>query len=296
MTSGPKPPGESQLTSRSLTATATFYEDLTALAQIATILHRPDDAEHYTAEAQQVRDAFNKRLFHPETNTYDRGSQTAEAMPLVLGMVPAGREQAVLANLVANIAAHNDHVTAGDIGFHYLVRALTDMGRSDVLASMMSRTDSPSYGYQLARGATTLTEAWDANPDDSQNHFMLGHGDEWFYRGLAGIRFDLADTDSAIRLDPAFLPTLHSVSATYRSALGNIRSEWKRNGQTVRWSISIPAGASALVSFRDLRPESVEEAQGRHKMTENAHCETRLGYLVCRLGSGDYTFAGAARH
>ena len=54
------------------------------------------------------------------------------------------------------------------------------------------RTDSPSYGYQLAQGATALTEAWDSNPNSSQDHFMLGHAEEWFYRGLAGIDFDLS--------------------------------------------------------------------------------------------------------
>ena len=57
---------------------------------------------------------------------------------------------------------------------------------------MLSRTDSPSYGYQLKQGATTLTEAWDADPRSSQNHFMLGAAEEWFYRGLAGIDLDLS--------------------------------------------------------------------------------------------------------
>ncbi len=291
---GPKPPGPSQLTSRSLTATATFYEDLDALSQIASILNRPGDAAKYMAEAQQVREAFNKRLFHPETNTYDRGSQTAEAMPLALGMVPAGHEQQVLANLIADIVAHNDHDTAGDVGFHYLVRALTDLDRSDVLARMMSRTDSPSYGYQLAQGATTLTEAWNANPDDSQNHFMLGHGDEWFYRGLAGIRFDFADAVSAIRLDPAFVPTLKSAGATYHSALGDVRSDWQREGRNVRWSIAIPPGARAVISFRDLRPESVRDAQKAGKMADDAHCRNHSGFLICIIGSGSYMFTGAA--
>src|SRR5208283_2321989 len=112
--------------------------------------------------------------------------------PLALGMVPAGHDQAVLDNLVADIHAHGDHVTAGDIGFHYVVRALTDYVRSDVLAAMLARTDSPSYGYQLAKGATTLAEAWDTNPTGSQNHLMLGHGEEWFYRGLAGLSIDMA--------------------------------------------------------------------------------------------------------
>ena len=171
---GPGEPGESKLTTKGLTATATYYEDLTTLAHIATLLHHPDDATTYTAQAATAKQTFNARFFHADTNQYDTGSQTANAMPLVTGLVPEDRRTAVLANLVTDIHAHHDHVTAGDIGFHYVVRALTDGDRSDVLLAMLSRTDAPSYGAQLAHGATTLTEAWDANPNSSQDHFMLG--------------------------------------------------------------------------------------------------------------------------
>ncbi len=98
----------------------------------------------------------------------------------------------MLEALVADFRAHNNHVTAGDVGFHYVVDALLEGGRSDVLYDMLERTDTPSYGYQLAKGATALTEAWDADPNSSQDHFMLGHAEEWFYRGLGGINVDLS--------------------------------------------------------------------------------------------------------
>jgi hypothetical protein len=186
---GPRFPGESQLTGNGLTATAIYYQDLTALAKVASVLGRDQEAEEIAHEAMLVKNAFNAKLFHADSNSYDRGSQTAQAMPLALGMVPDGHEAGVLNSLIEDIRAHGNHVTAGDIGFHYVVRALSDGGRSDVLFEMLSRTDSPSYGFQLSKGATTLTEAWDTNPASSQNHFMLGHGEEWFYRGLAGIDF-----------------------------------------------------------------------------------------------------------
>jgi hypothetical protein len=115
---------------------------------------------------------------------------------------------------------------------------------------MFSRTDTPSYGYQLAQGATTLTEAWDANPQDSQNHFMLGEAEEWFYRGLAGIDFDLdRDEDSQIRIHPAIVGEIQEASASYQSKLGKIQSSWLRNGAGVRMTVSIPEGATATIVF-----------------------------------------------
>jgi hypothetical protein len=247
---GPRSPGKSQLTSKGVTATAIDYQDLTTMARIATLLDHPADAVKYTREAQSIKTAFNAHFFHPETNEYDTGSQTANAMPLVVGLVPAGRHDAVLNNLVADIRRHNNHVTAGDIGFHYVVHVLTDNGRSDVLFDMLSRTDKPSYGDQLAHGATTLTEAWDANPDDSQDHFMLGHAEEWFYRGLAGIDFDRTRAaDERILIHPAIVGNVQRAAATFYSSLGEIQSRWSRTGNTLRMNVTIPSGTTATIQF-----------------------------------------------
>jgi hypothetical protein len=245
---GPHSPGESQLTGKGLTATAIYYQDLQVLAATARLLGRAEDAERYVLEAASIREAFNRQLFHAETAIYDRGSQTAQAMPLALGLVPENARAAVLAKLVADIRAHGNHVTAGDIGFHYVVRALTGGGRSDVLFDMLTREDSPSYGYQLAKGATTLTEAWDTNPASSQNHFMLGHAEEWFYRGLAGIDLDLSRTAPAkIVIRPAFVAGVPSAEARVETVLGSVESSWKRSGGRIELRVEIPAGARATV-------------------------------------------------
>ena len=245
---GPRSPGEAQLTGKELTATAIYYQDLRALEATASLLGKEADAASFGREAAEVRESFNKHLLHADTAIYDRGSQTAQAMPLVLGMVPDNLRQAVLDNLIKDVRAHGNHVTAGDVGFHYVVRALTDNGRSDVVFDMLSRTDSPSYGYQLERGATTLTEAWDANPGSSQNHFMLGHAEEWFYRGLAGINIDLSRAESRqILIRPAFLPKVPQAQAQVHSVLGTVESSWTRDEAKVIWRIGIPVGSRAIV-------------------------------------------------
>jgi alpha-L-rhamnosidase len=290
---GPLAPGESQLTSKGLTATAIYYEDLVTLAHIATLLNKPADATRYTNEASEVKIAFNDALYHPATKAYDQGSQTANAMPLYLGLVPEQDRAPVLANLVADIRAHHNHVTAGDVGFHYVVDALTEYGRSDVIYDMLTQTDSPSYGYQLSRGATTLTEAWDTNPGSSQNHFMLGHGEEWFYRGLAGIDFDLSRRNAdRIRLRPALESGASDASATVNTVLGQISSSWHRNGKDWSAKFVIPAGCQAtliLPAGAISREVQIHGAtvNNSESFAANGRHETRI------LGSGSYTFTGS---
>jgi hypothetical protein len=290
---GPGAPGRSQLTSKYVTATGTFFADYQALARIAALLGHEQESAAYASKAAAVRDAFNAKLFHAETNQYDRGSQTANALPLALGMVPAGHEMAVLDNLIAGIHAHNDHVTAGDIGFHYVVRALTDYGRSDLLKAMLSRTDSPSYGYQLERGATTLTEAWDTNPDSSQNHFMLGHGEEWFYRGLAGLSIDFSRSpDKAILLTPSFLAGIDSASASYLSIMGEVRIGWRRAGDAAQTDITIPPGAQAVLRLP--AGHWMESGKPAAHTAGVIHADQDASGLKLLLGSGVYRFSAAS--
>ena len=289
---GPGEPGESQLTSRGITATAIYYLDLTVLQRVASLLGKEADAETYKNLADEVRTAFNAAFFHPETNEYDQGSQTANAMPLAVGLVSDRNRQAVMESLVQDIRRHQNHVTAGDIGFHFVVQALTAGGRSDVLYDMLSRTDSPSYGYQLQRGATSLTEAWDTNTNSSQNHFMLGHAEEWFYRGLAGIDFDMSRRrDEQIVIKPYLPAKTESAEATYDSVLGKIVSSWRRKAGTVTLDVTIPAGANASVVLPPRDPATVKESGNPlEKAPDVRILNSTNGSVACEVSSGDYHF------
>lgn len=209
---------------------------------------RSDESRQWAQKAEEVGTAFNARFFDASGHRYDKGSQTAQAMPLVLGLVPNEEREAVLDALVADIRAHSYHVTAGDIGYHYVVDALLDGGRSDILLKMLERTDSPSYGYQLARGATSLTEAWDANPASSQDHFMLGDAEEWFYRGLGGISVDFsAKGAERLVLRPSVQGDVAWVRCSYRSALGMIESSWQREQGSIEYRFTVPANSTATI-------------------------------------------------
>lgn len=290
---GPARPGPAQLTSRALTATAIYFEMLAALSRIAPLVGAPAlEAERWRARASAVKAAFNARLFDPATSRYDRDSQTASAMPLALGLVPDGHERAVLARLVAAVRARDNHVSAGDVGFHYVVEALTRYGRSDVLYDMLSRTDAPSYGAQLARGATALTEAWDADPRASQNHFMLGHAELWLYGGLAGIRIDMAAApDRRIVIDPQPVGEVAWAAARYRSALGEVVSDWRREGGRLRLRVRVPAGATATVRLPTAEARAVRESGRPLALAPGVRGAGLAGGRVAAVvGSGDYLF------
>src|SRR5690606_28552867 len=118
-------------------------------------------------------------------------------------------------------------VTAGDIGYRYLLRALAEGGRSDVIFDLNNQTEKPGYGYQLEHGATSLTEAWNARRSSSQNHFMLGQIMEWFYRDVAGIGFDPgAPGFKNVLIQPKPVGDLTWAKANYESIRGRVTTHW----------------------------------------------------------------------
>ena len=247
---GPGEPGRSKLTSPGVTATAIYYQDLQTLADCAKLLGKPQDEIAFRQQADTVKQAFNKQFYSPDIHTYDRKSQTAYAMALVTGLAPKNDCHFILELLISEIRAHNNHVTSGDVGFHYVVEALMDNGRSDVLYDLLSRTDAPSYGDQLAKGATSLTEAWDANPLSSQNHLMLGAAEEWFYRALAGIDLDFSRPEAErLIIRPTFISNLTHVDVTYHSVIGEIKVAWAHNNAVTSLTLDIPANTTAKLLF-----------------------------------------------
>jgi PelA/Pel-15E family pectate lyase len=289
---GPKAPGFAQLTPVPLTGTAFYYQDVRVLAEIATLLGKADEAAEYERLAGRIHAAFNREFFNAETRQYATGSQCANSIGLVMGLVEPANRQAVLDAVVQDVRQRGNALTAGDVGYRYLLRALAGGGRSDVIFAINNQSDKPGYGYQLAHGATSLTEAWNARSAVSQNHFMLGQIIEWFYGDLAGITCDPAGPGfKKIVIRPEPVGDLTWVNASFDSIRGKIGSEWKLRDGWLTLKVAIPANTSATVHV-PCRPEGqVTESGLPAERSVGVRLRGREGdRMVYEVGSGVYTF------
>ena len=262
------------------------------MAQAAKLLGHADDATAYQQLGVEIRAAFNKKFYDAAAHSYATGSQTSDAIPLVMGLAPPEDAAAIADSLVKEIRGRQNALTAGDVGYRYLLRALADSGHSDVIFDMNSRSDRPGYGMQIAKGATSLTEAWDADPGESMDHFMLGHLMEWFYSDLAGIQ---PDPDlpgfKGIEIKPSVVGDVTWARADYLSIHGKIESSWKCDGTKFMLDVMIPANTSATVYLPAARADSVTEGGkeigtvGDVKIVKSAK-----GMTILSVGSGVFHF------
>ena len=84
---GPKKSGASQHTPPPVTASAFYFYDAKVLAQIAGVLGQAEDAKEFAAKAERIRRSYNATFFNATNGTYATGSQCANALPLVMGIV-----------------------------------------------------------------------------------------------------------------------------------------------------------------------------------------------------------------
>ena len=241
---GPAKPGFSQLTPKGLTATAFYYYDAVILGKEAALLGKTQDVQQYADLAGHIRQAFNDTFFNKDSLDYGTGSQTANAMALYLGLVQSPNQGTVMDSLVADIRRHQNGTTAGDIGFHYVLKALED--KPDVIMDMNNQSVTPGYGYQLAKGATALTESWQALPSVSNDHLMLGHLMEFLYACIAGINAG-SPAYRTIEIRPTPVSGMTHAEATYACPYGRISSRWRVENGYFLLNVEIPVNTTAVI-------------------------------------------------
>jgi alpha-L-rhamnosidase len=278
-----------QSTPVGVTGTYGYWMSANGLATIAYALNKFSDAVKYSELASNISSAFHKTYFNATAHTYATGSQAADVFALEMGAVPATMEKDVVEHLINDIRRRNNHTSTGEIALPSWFRMLSFYGHDDVVYDFLSRTDSPSYGYAIVHGATSLTEDWDGPAPargqglSSQNHFMFGAVDEWLTRSLGGIQQAPNSIDYRIlHIKPAMIGNIRHVEATYRTTRGWIKSQWYRAGMIFTLKVKIPYGSIANVY--------VPGTNATSDYGTLVDVEKATGKAVFKVESGSYTF------
>ena len=293
---GPGPSGYTQLTSKEITATGVYYQDLIAMIHFAKLFNKYSDVQEFTKEAESIKNLFNQRLFHTDKGYYDRNSQTANALPLVVGLANNADKQTILDNLISvGVRGATNTITAGDVGFSYLIKALTDARESEVLFDLVTQTNGPGYAYMLSQGCTSLHESWKLEKGLSFNHFMLGHAEEWFYRGIGGITpSEQAPGYAKFTLYPQVAGDLTSANVTYQSIRGEIKSQWAIKDGYFNYNITIPVNSEATVFLPTSDPSTTSVTADSIPVEAHPYIQL-LGIernrIKLRIPSGNYSLS-----
>lgn len=237
----------SNLTPVAQTSTAGYYWMSRKLAEYAEILGYDQRlADYYRTLSEKIKDRFNEEFLDPETGIYAEKSQTAQALPLALGLVPETMKTKVEQRLFDAIDLRDGHISAGFIGGNFTMDYLPDSGHFDVAYRMLTQPESPGWLHMVQSERSTMSESINQNGPGSGHHPYGAYIGFWLYKYLGGIRPD--KTKPGFRefiIEPGLESGLTEVSVSCRSLYGEIVSAWDKSDGRETLTIQVPANTVA---------------------------------------------------
>lgn len=279
-------------------AEAFFGYDSELMSEMATAMGDSRDAATYSALFEHVKAAFDQAyveangLMYNDVGTDPTGVQTEYVMALYMNLLPADLVSAAGNRLAALIQENGDHLDTGFLGTDHLLNVLTATGHSDVAYSLLTQTTYPSWGYEIARGATTIWERWDGVlpsggfQDPSENSFdhpAEGGAGNWLYTELAGIQAEDPGYGQ-IRIDPYMPAGLTHAAGSIDTVRGLVSSSWTQEEDgTTALDVTIPVNSTGTV---------VVPAGAAYQITEGGTPITQVpGISVVTTGTEGVTLA-----
>ncbi|WP_371573231.1 family 78 glycoside hydrolase catalytic domain [Streptomyces sp. NBC_01314] len=286
-------------TEQGILGTAYYAENARMMAEIAKALGDDAGASDYSKLSADIRDAFTKAYVAAD-GTVKRNSQTGYAMALGMDLVsdPALVEK-VGEKFVAKLALTDNHLRTGFIGTPLLLPALSKIGRDDLAYKMLLHKDYPSWGYEVANGATTMWERWnsimpngDFGPVDmnSFNHYAYGAVGDWMFQNIGGLSA-IEPGYKRSRIAPMPGGNLTKGSGSLATVYGPLSSKWSTRNGTLDLKVSVPVNTVAEVHVPSKTREAVTEG-GRPAAAAKGVRFLRMenGAAVFEVGSGSYRF------
>ena len=264
------------------------------LAKSAEVLGRSDEAQRHRTRSQELKALINTAYYNKHEKLYDSDRQLSQAMPLLMGVVPAALRETILKQLEDIVMVKNKgHLDTGMLGTYFLIQSLQEAGRCDLLYTIFNQQTYPGWGYMLSQGATTFWEQW--NGSWSQIHSCFISPGSWFYQGLAGIRPDESGPGfKKFIIKPAIVGDLTWVKCAYDSVHGRITSNWQRDGAKLTMEVVIPPNTTATVYVAATDAAGVSESGAPAAKAQGVKLlRMENSAAVYEVGSGSYRFQSA---
>ena len=237
-----------RVTPEAQTSTAAYYWMNERLSAYARMLGKDDMAEQYATHAARICKKFNDAFLDKSTGWYAKNSQTAQALPLLLGMVPADMKEKAEQCLLDAIVANGGHISAGFIGANPVLEYLSLNGHIDLSYRMVAQPKSPGWLHMVKDANSTMGENLNVEGYGTGHHPYGAHIGFWLFKYMGGIRPDIENPGfQKFIIEPLLTPEMDYISVKTKSLYGEIVSAWKRTENQISLQLVVPGNTQALL-------------------------------------------------
>ena len=220
---------------------AFYYNGLHYMSELAGRLEKKEDSIIYRNQALKVKKAFNDKLFNKTTGIYIDGESSlhsslhANMMALAFDLVPEKNKEAVIYFIKSRGMACSVY------GSQYLLEGLYKAGEADYALSLLTATNDRSWWNMIRSGTTITMEAWDMKykPNSDWNHAWGAAPANIIPRCMWGI--SPVEPGYAKAIIKPQLSRLKESRISVPTIRGNIVAEYRDNGNSKEYKITIPA-------------------------------------------------------
>lgn len=132
----------------------------------------------------------------------------------------------------------------------FILKVLADLD-VEYAYKLLENEELPGWLYMPKNNATTIWESWEGNMTSdkgiaSLNHYSKGALCEWLIGSMCGIKID---GERQFTIAPKVGGSITYAECEYDSIYGKVVSKWVRNGDKVKYTITVPSNSTARIEL-----------------------------------------------
>lgn len=224
-----------------------MVKSLVTLRKIAEIIGKNEDLSEYDEKIDYRKKAMTAAYFNPFGGTFVMNAQGANAFAWDIGLGNKGTY-----DYLVDYYKLLGWLDTGIFGTDIVERVLFENGDAELAVDLLANDGEQGFEQWRKYGATSLHEYWDNNRSRSYSHPMFGAPVAYFFEYLLGIK---QREDSAGFVDLIIAPQAVSkfghMSGTLETVNGTVAVSYKKEEDTVLFSITVPKGTKAIFKYED---------------------------------------------
>ena len=279
-------------------STIMFYNSVSNLAKMATVIGNDKKAGYYSELAANIKKAFAKEFVDAD-GKIEGDAQACYALALFYDIFPKEQEENFEKRMIDKFIPYDGRMNTGFHSTLPLMKELVKRGYTEKAFQLLETTKFPSWGYSIEQGATSIWERWDGYVKgrglqgagmNSFNHYAFGAIGEWMYEHILGIQPDNNSPGfKHFILKPLPEGTLTWAKGSYHSISGKIEAKWEKSGTKFEYTVTVPANTTATVYMPGSSSENVLiDGKKLSDYFKSAEIDFIDGYTIFEIKSGTY--------
>ncbi len=222
------------------------------MSEIADELGHDRDAIEFRKYSQGCKKAYQE-LVTTKNYSLDTDRQAQLVRPLAFDLLTAEQAEFAKKRLIKALENYNWRLGTGFLSTPLILDVLSSYD-IDAAYKLLENEEIPGWLSMPKNGATTIWENW-SGPFNSQgaglgslNHYSKGAVCKWLMTSTCGIN---VTGENAFTIKPLPGGSLTFAEASYKSVYGEVKSGWKKDGENIIFSVTVPANCRAAVILPD---------------------------------------------